>query len=134
MIIQYIGGILLSLLLNYKNNLLEPFFPVQNYPTQDKQIQKITENWEKDLIYVIDKTRITNGGSKKTRKNIKNKNKNNKKTKRNKKRFTIFSQSMYTNIYKIQLFLLKHVDIITIYYERCSCTFMICNTVYVVIM
>ena len=51
-------GILLSLLINYKDNILEPFVPLQKYPEQDKKVYEITEKWGKDLIDVIEKTKI----------------------------------------------------------------------------
>jgi hypothetical protein len=49
-------GILLGLLLNEKNNLLEPFIPLQNFPEQDRKVSKIIKNWQKDLLDVLKKT------------------------------------------------------------------------------
>jgi hypothetical protein len=49
-------GILLGLLLNEKNNLLEPFIPLQNFPEEDRKVLKITKNWQKDLLDLLKKT------------------------------------------------------------------------------
>jgi len=51
-------GILLGLLLNDKNNLLSPFVPLQNYPNQDKQVNEIIEAWEKDILDILEKTKL----------------------------------------------------------------------------
>jgi hypothetical protein len=49
-------GILLGLLLNEKHNKLSPFFPLQQYPTQDAKVAEITKEWEKDLLSVLEKS------------------------------------------------------------------------------
>lgn len=65
-------GILLGLLLNEKNNLLEPFIPLQKFPEQDKKVIEITKNWENDLINLLKKTEKWFGGKKRnTRKKTK---------------------------------------------------------------
>jgi hypothetical protein len=50
-------GILLSLLVREKNDTLSPFFPLQKYPTQRKQVDEITLAWEADLIYLFEKSK-----------------------------------------------------------------------------
>jgi hypothetical protein len=49
-------GILIGILLDVINNRLMPFYPLQKYPKQDKQIQEITEKLQKDLLNVLKKT------------------------------------------------------------------------------
>lgn len=51
-------GILLSLLVREKNDTLSPFFPLQKYPKQREQVDEITVAWEKDLIYLFEKSTI----------------------------------------------------------------------------
>ena len=51
-------GILLSLLLNSKHRIIEPFCPLQLFPEQDKHVNIITDEWEFELINIIGKTRI----------------------------------------------------------------------------
>ena len=51
-------GILLELLLKDKHNTLSPFFPLQNYPKQSKEVDEIIEAWEKGLLHILDKTEI----------------------------------------------------------------------------
>jgi hypothetical protein len=50
-------GILLSLLVNEVNDILSPFTPLQNYPEQKKNVYKIIEAWEKELIDVLERTK-----------------------------------------------------------------------------
>ena len=50
-------GILLSLLAREKNDTLSPFFPLQKYPKQREQVDEITIAWEKDLIYLFEKSK-----------------------------------------------------------------------------
>jgi hypothetical protein len=52
-------GILLSLLMMEKNYTLSPFFPLQKYPKQNKQVKEILHAWELELKEVIGKTKIT---------------------------------------------------------------------------
>jgi len=62
-------GILISLLLLDRNYTLSPFFPLQQYPEQDKEITEITNKWELEIIDSLEKTKIaSNGGKKKTHK------------------------------------------------------------------
>ena len=56
-------GILLGLLLNDKNNLLSPFVPLQNYPNQDKQVNEIIEAWERDILHILEKTKLPSNES-----------------------------------------------------------------------
>jgi len=51
-------GILLGLLLKDKYNTLSPFFPIQNYPDQSKEVDKIIEAWERGLLDILEKTAI----------------------------------------------------------------------------
>jgi len=53
-------GILLGLLLNEKNNILTPFFPLQNYIIQQTEVCKITKSWENCIIDILDNTRQLN--------------------------------------------------------------------------
>jgi len=70
-------GILLGLLLNYKHNLLTPFFPLQNYPVQSEKVIIIQEEWEKNVTKLLLETKQTkNSGGKKT--SLKNKSKKRK--------------------------------------------------------
>jgi hypothetical protein len=54
-------GILLSLLLNEKNNILLPFTPLQDFPTEQKELEGITKTWEKDLLILLRITEIHEG-------------------------------------------------------------------------
>jgi len=49
-------GILLSLLAREKNDTLSPFFPLQNYPAQQAQVDELTHAWERDLISLFEKS------------------------------------------------------------------------------
>jgi len=51
-------GILLELLLKEKHDILSPFYPLQNYPTQSKKVNELIEQWEKDLLIILEKTAI----------------------------------------------------------------------------
>jgi hypothetical protein len=51
-------GILLELLLKEKYDILVPFYPLQNYPTQSKKVCEIIEQWEKGLLIMLEKTAI----------------------------------------------------------------------------
>jgi hypothetical protein len=51
-------GILLELLLKEKHDILLPFYPLQNYPTQSKKVCEIIEQWEKGLLIILEKTAI----------------------------------------------------------------------------
>ena len=53
-------GILLALLVREINDILTPFAPLQQYyPRQNKEVDKIIETWEKDLIDVLNRTKQT---------------------------------------------------------------------------
>jgi len=51
-------GVLLTLLSYSNNPLIEPFCPLQNYPKQDKEVTKLTEAWEKELIEILNKNNM----------------------------------------------------------------------------
>lgn len=51
-------GILLELLLKEKYDILSPFYPLQNYPTQSKKVNELIEQWEKGLLIILEKTAI----------------------------------------------------------------------------
>ena len=51
-------GIVLDLLVRDKNDTLSPFFPLQNYPEKDAEINQITQSWENDIINVLEKTKF----------------------------------------------------------------------------
>jgi hypothetical protein len=76
-------GILLDLLVREQNDTLSPFTPLGDYPEQMKEVEKIIENWEKSLLYILEKTKETtftvnqNGnGNKRTRRRKKRSSKN----------------------------------------------------------
>ena len=50
-------GILLNILLNNKYDILSPFYPIQYYPTQQKEVEEIKNNLENALIEVLNKTK-----------------------------------------------------------------------------
>jgi len=52
-------GILLGLLVKEKHDTLVPFFPLQNYPRQQKEVEYITNGLEKNILDVLEKTKIT---------------------------------------------------------------------------
>ena len=51
-------GILLDTLLKEKHDILSPFYPLQFYPKQEKQIDEITKKWEADLLDILSKTKV----------------------------------------------------------------------------
>jgi len=72
-------GILLDLLVRDTHNVLSPFFPLQENPEEDKEVTIIIESLEKDLIDLLEKTKLNtkkiygNGRTKKpTKKNYGN--------------------------------------------------------------
>jgi len=58
-------GIILDLLLKEKYDILSPFYPIQRYPKQQEQVEKISNELEKALIKVLNKTKIRLSSSKK---------------------------------------------------------------------
>jgi len=52
-------GILLSILLNEKYYLLEPFTPLKRFQKQDKDIRIIIQNWEYSIINILKQTQIS---------------------------------------------------------------------------
>ncbi len=50
-------GILLDILIKEKYDILSPFYPLQTYPIQQKEIEKITIQLEKGLIEILNKTK-----------------------------------------------------------------------------
>ena len=67
-------GVLITLLSYYKNDPIEPFFPLQNYPEQYKKINVHMENWQNDIIRILEasrgKTKVKGGGKRCTKKRI----------------------------------------------------------------
>ena len=51
-------GILLDLLLKEKNDILSPFYPLQNYIPQQREVDEITKALEKDIIDILEKTKL----------------------------------------------------------------------------
>lgn len=51
-------GILLDLLLKEQYDTLSPFYPLQNYPDQQDEINEITVNLENSLIDILDRTKV----------------------------------------------------------------------------
>jgi len=64
-------GILLDLIVRFKNNPLLAFAPLQDYPKQDKEVGEITQALEKDLLDLLEKTKQStvdaNSGNKMSR-------------------------------------------------------------------
>jgi hypothetical protein len=81
-------GILLDLLVKEKNDTLSPFYPLHNYTAQQNEIDEITKAWEKDTLYILEKTKLP----------VNQIGKGNKKTKR--KQQTIIKEKTRKNIYK----------------------------------
>lgn len=52
-------GIVLELLVKSKYDILSPFYPLQNYPKQQKEVDKITMELETALLDILDKTKTT---------------------------------------------------------------------------
>lgn len=52
-------GIVLDLLVKSKYDILSPFYPLQNYPNQQKEVDKITMELETALLDILDKTKTT---------------------------------------------------------------------------
>jgi len=50
-------GILLDILVKSKHDVLSPFYPLQEYPKQQKVVDKITIELENALIEILDKTK-----------------------------------------------------------------------------
>jgi hypothetical protein len=50
-------GILIALLSIEKNDTLSPFYPLQQYPLENKKIYEIIKGWQIDLIDIINSTR-----------------------------------------------------------------------------
>lgn len=50
-------GILLDILLKEKYDILSPFYPLQTYPIQQKEIETITTQLENALIEILNKTK-----------------------------------------------------------------------------
>jgi len=52
------NGILLSLLLNERNNTLSAFYPLQRFPDEEIEVTETTTAWEKDLKDILLRTKI----------------------------------------------------------------------------
>ena len=59
-------GILLDLLLKDKYDVLSPFYPLQKYPEQKREVDKITIELENALIDILDKTKTKISKTKRT--------------------------------------------------------------------
>jgi hypothetical protein len=46
-------GIILTLLCYCLYTPIEPFFPLQKYPNEDKKVYELTSNWEKDIFHIL---------------------------------------------------------------------------------
>ena len=47
-------GIVLTLLSYCNNTPISPFYPLQNYPTEMEEVNKIILDWEKDMLKILD--------------------------------------------------------------------------------
>ena len=47
-------GIVLTLLSYCDNTTLSPFYPLQNYPTEFAEVDKITSKWEAEMLRILD--------------------------------------------------------------------------------
>jgi len=47
---DFYRGIVVGLILNSKHNMMEPFFPLQDFPEQSLKVQSITEDLEKSYL------------------------------------------------------------------------------------
>jgi len=61
-------GILVTLVSYYMNDPLKPFFPLQKYPDESNEIDIIMEDWQTDLIDILNKSKGKKGGKRLTRK------------------------------------------------------------------
>ena len=61
-------GILKDLLLRNIYDTLAPFYPLQKYPSQQKDVYKIIQSWETVMLDILEKTRFAVGGATKRRK------------------------------------------------------------------
>jgi hypothetical protein len=50
-------GIILGLLIYFKNDLLRPFYPLQSHPTEYPEVLKETEDWQEELTETIKNTK-----------------------------------------------------------------------------
>jgi hypothetical protein len=51
-------GIILGLLIYFKNDLLKPFYPLQSHTTEYPEVLKETEDWQEELTETIKNTKI----------------------------------------------------------------------------
>lgn len=71
-------GILLGILLNERNNLLSPFYPLPLHPAEYEEVKLLTLRWEKGVAHILEQTKVEerrkghHGGRKQhtTRKNM----------------------------------------------------------------
>ena len=47
-------GIVLTLLSYLNNDLVSPFYPLQQYPNEMNQVEEITKNWENELLRILE--------------------------------------------------------------------------------
>jgi sugar-specific transcriptional regulator TrmB len=48
---EFHAGLMVGILLNSKNNLIDPFSPLKKFPKEDKEVQRITEQLETDILH-----------------------------------------------------------------------------------
>jgi hypothetical protein len=51
-------GIILGLLVYFKNDLLRPFYPLQSHPVEYPEVIKETEDWQEELTETIKNTKL----------------------------------------------------------------------------
>ena len=50
-------GIILQLLIGNMHDILSPFYPIQNYPIQQKEVDEITKKLQTNLIDILERTK-----------------------------------------------------------------------------
>lgn len=63
------NGILLNIINTYTNDTLSPFYPLQNYHSQQAEIEEITNNSLNQLLDIIKKTKNKTCGNNQSKKN-----------------------------------------------------------------
>jgi hypothetical protein len=46
-------GIVLTLLSYLNNDLVSPFYPLQQYPNEMNKVEETTKNWENELLRIL---------------------------------------------------------------------------------
>ena len=52
-------GILLNILINDKNDILSPFYPLYKYPNEKKHVKIISKNLSNDLVSILESSYIS---------------------------------------------------------------------------